>query len=197
MNFWNMGALRKALIISLNDYPIFHLYSWLVWTGFFRWINKDELLGSADTNDWPPHSISASKTAGSLSQYHQIGQLRKSWTYNRSMVLKVKCAYKSPITCRACQNADLGYSGWDFDCQTASQVRSGDNTWVAKTNITSPTPASYLGASQLLAQMERICLECRRPEFHHWVGKIPWRRKWLSTPVSLPGKSPGQRNLVG
>ena len=22
-----------------------------------------------------------------------------------------------------------------------------------------------------------------------WVGKVPWRRKWLPTPVSLPGKS--------
>ena len=30
-----------------------------------------------------------------------------------------------------------------------------------------------------------------------WVGKIPWRRKWQPTPVLLPGKSHGQRNLVG
>ena len=29
------------------------------------------------------------------------------------------------------------------------------------------------------------------------VGKIPWRRKWHPTPVSLPGKSHGQRSLVG
>ena len=27
--------------------------------------------------------------------------------------------------------------------------------------------------------------------------KIPWRRKWQSTPVFLPGKSHGQWNLVG
>ena len=27
--------------------------------------------------------------------------------------------------------------------------------------------------------------------------KIPWRREWLSTPVFLPGESPGQRSLVG
>jgi len=25
----------------------------------------------------------------------------------------------------------------------------------------------------------------------------PWRRKWQPTPVFLPGKSDGQRNLVG
>ena len=29
------------------------------------------------------------------------------------------------------------------------------------------------------------------------VGKIPWRRKWLPTPVFLPGKSHGQRSLAG
>ena len=30
-----------------------------------------------------------------------------------------------------------------------------------------------------------------------WVWKIPWRRKWQPTPVFLPGKSHGQRSLVG
>ena len=29
-----------------------------------------------------------------------------------------------------------------------------------------------------------------------WIGKIPWRRKWQSTPVLLPGKFHGQRILV-
>ena len=36
-----------------------------------------------------------------------------------------------------------------------------------------------------------------RPGFDPWVGKILWRRKWQSTPVLLPGKSHGQRSLVG
>ena len=30
-----------------------------------------------------------------------------------------------------------------------------------------------------------------------WVRKIPWRREWQPTPVFLPGKSHGQRNLEG
>ena len=34
-------------------------------------------------------------------------------------------------------------------------------------------------------------------EFNPWVAKIPWRRKWHPTPVLLPGKSHGQRSLVG
>ena len=29
-----------------------------------------------------------------------------------------------------------------------------------------------------------------------WVGKIPWRRAWLPTPVFLPGESHGQSSLV-
>ena len=34
-------------------------------------------------------------------------------------------------------------------------------------------------------------------EIETWLGKIPWRRGWQSTPVFLPGKSHGPRNLVG
>ena len=44
---------------------------------------------------------------------------------------------------------------------------------------------------------ERICLQCRRPRFNPWIGKILWRRKWQPTPVFLPGKSYGQRSLAG
>ena len=43
----------------------------------------------------------------------------------------------------------------------------------------------------------RTCLQCRRPKFDPSVGKIPWRREWQPTPVFLPGKSHGQRTLVG
>ena len=41
------------------------------------------------------------------------------------------------------------------------------------------------------------CRKRRRRGFYPWVGKIPWRRKWQSTPVFLPEKSYGQRSLVG
>ena len=35
-------------------------------------------------------------------------------------------------------------------------------------------------------QYTRICLQCGRPEFDFWVGKIPWRRERLTTPVFWP-----------
>ena len=38
---------------------------------------------------------------------------------------------------------------------------------------------------------------CSRRRFNPWVRKIPWRRKWQLTPVFLPGRSHGQRSLVG
>ena len=35
------------------------------------------------------------------------------------------------------------------------------------------------------------------PRFDPSVGKIPWRREWLPTPVFLPGEFHGQRGLAG
>ena len=49
------------------------------------------------------------------------------------------------------------------------------------------------------AGREPAC-QCRRHKrcgFDAWVRKIPWRRKWQPSPVFLPGKSHGQRSLVG
>ena len=53
-------------------------------------------------------------------------------------------------------------------------------------------PQLYLSISIIIVGLP-WCLQCGRP----WVGKIPWRREWQSTPVFLPGKSRGQRSLVG
>ena len=55
------------------------------------------------------------------------------------------------------------------------------------------------GIPQRLRGEESIC-QCRshkRPEFNPWVEKIPWRKEWQPTPVSLPGESHAQRSLEG
>ena len=41
------------------------------------------------------------------------------------------------------------------------------------------------------------CRRWRKPGFDPWVRNIPWREKWQPIPVLLPGKSRGQRSLVG
>ena len=33
--------------------------------------------------------------------------------------------------------------------------------------------------------------------FDPWVGKIPWRKNWQTTPVFSSGKSDGWRSLAG
>ena len=38
---------------------------------------------------------------------------------------------------------------------------------------------------------------CKRHGFTPWVGKIPWRRNWQTTPVFLPGKPQGHQSLAG
>ena len=56
-----------------------------------------------------------------------------------------------------------------------------------------------LGLPRWLSGKEPAC-QCRRHKrcgFNPWVGKIPWRRARHPTPVFLPGKSHGQRSLVG
>ena len=47
---------------------------------------------------------------------------------------------------------------------------------------------SYFGAVASLIVQLIICLQCRRPGFDLWVGKIPWRRERLPTLVFWPGE---------
>ena len=54
----------------------------------------------------------------------------------------------------------------------------------------------FITISQMV-QRKRICQQCKRPGFDPWVGKIPWRREWQPTPVSLPGEFHRQRSLMG
>ena len=42
--------------------------------------------------------------------------------------------------------------------------------------------------------MVKNFLQCGRPGFDPWVGKISWRREWQPTPVFLPAESHRQRS---
>ena len=45
--------------------------------------------------------------------------------------------------------------------------------------------------------VKKSACQCRSCRFDPWVRNIPWRRKWQSTPVFLPGKSHGQSSIAG
>ena len=42
-----------------------------------------------------------------------------------------------------------------------------------------------------MAQLIKNLLQCRRPGLDPWVGKIPWKRGKLPTPVLWPGEFHG------
>ena len=49
--------------------------------------------------------------------------------------------------------------------------------------------------TSLVAQMVKILLQCGRPGFDPWVGKFPWRRERLPTPVFLLGENSMDRGM--
>ena len=51
--------------------------------------------------------------------------------------------------------------------------------------------------AQKVKNMPTIQETCRKHGFNPWVEKMPWRRKWQSTPIFLPVKSHGKRRPVG
>ena len=55
----------------------------------------------------------------------------------------------------------------------------------------------FLAFSLNWLSWSRIHLQCRRPGFDPCVGKIPWRRKGLPTPVFWPGEFQGLYRPLG
>ena len=66
-----------------------------------------------------------------------------------------------------------------------------------KERVLVPSHRSYWGFPAGTSGKEPACQcrRCKRLVFDPCIGKIPWRRKWQSTPIFLPGKSHGQRSL--
>ena len=60
-------------------------------------------------------------------------------------------------------------------------------------------PFAHLGfpGGALVKNQPAKAGSCKRCKFDPWVWEIPWRRKWQPSLVLLPGKSLGQRSLVG
>ena len=82
-----------------------------------------------------------------------------------------------------------------------SLTTTGETAWAAtKTTATKKWNPNWKGRGkidytwklpELISKFSkvRICLECGRPGFDSWDGKIPWRA-WQPTPVFLYGESP-------
>ena len=53
----------------------------------------------------------------------------------------------------------------------------------------------YIIGASLLAETVKNMTPIQETKFNHWVGNIPWKRKWLPIPLFLPRKFHGQRSL--
>ena len=67
--------------------------------------------------------------------------------------------------------------------------------WILKIFATVFKVLDYSGAS-LGARMV-MNVPSMQETHDPWFGKVSWRRKWLPTPVFLPGKFHGERSLAG
>ena len=78
-------------------------------------------------------------------------------------------------------------------------IKISTNDFSSPTSISLHDKASLCHQSGLPLWLRwwRIRLQCTRRGFDPWVGKIPWIREQLSTPVFWPGEFYGQRSLVG
>ena len=109
----------------------------------------------------------------------------------------------------SCQENPLDKGGWrgpwgHKDLDTTKQLSTHTPLLILSLTISEPPSLVYFSSSafNITAHISGFlagssCLQCRRPGFDPWDGKIPWRRKWQPTPVHLPGKSHGRRSLVG
>ena len=87
----------------------------------------------------------------------------------------------------------LGFPGGPFGKESA--CNAGDFSLIPGSGRSPGEGIDYLlqySWTSLVGQMQ-----CRRPGFDPWVGKMTWRRKQLSSPVFWPGEFHWQRSLAG
>ena len=85
-------------------------------------------------------------------------------------------------------------TGWPVVPPTSSI----SDTWELVRNADFQALPKLTGSeASLVAQTVKNLPTIQKTWVQPTVGKIPWRRKWQPTPIFLPGKSHGQRKLVG
>ena len=100
-----------------------------------------------------------------------------------------------PMEYRHTQNSPSVISGIQFSKTIYFRAMFRVRKWICLVLNLTPSK-NVLRLPRWLSDKESAW-QCRWCRFNPWVRKIPWRRKWQPTPVFLPRKSHGQRNLVG
>ena len=143
---------------------------------------------------WQPASISESKSKGKASPYlpdgdQRLGRKERSqciwwWTNQFHCNLRHFWLTNNLYMC-VCVCVCVCV------CITHSQINGESGGKWMHDMVT-----LHIEWAPLVAQMLKNLLQCRRPRLDPWVGKIPWRRGWLPTPVFLPRELHEQRSLA-
>ena len=120
---------------------------------------------------------------------------------------------KTRFCCFSCSVAQLYPTLWDpVNCSTPGfpvhyllEFAQTHVHWVSDAiqpsrPLLPPSPFALkicVHVTRWLSGKESTCQLCQETQIWSWIGKIPRRRKYLLTPEFLPGKSYGQRSLVG
>ena len=127
---------------------------------------------------------------------HRIGRLKRlskqmwnTYTMEYHSEIKRNTRSRQPTTRRGIKNVSLSGRSQKSKNSNCESLFLWCPNWHVYTTIYNMLP-------WWLSRL-RICLQCRRPRFNPWAEKIPWRRKWQPTPVSLFKYSHGLRSLGG
>ena len=198
----------KGWIDTLPSAPAFH------WAPCLRWISLSILLWPCDLSRTQRWCMLVVK---SRAQFGLHCVILPVWPWH---LLSSLCAMISSSENRINNNIFIVVSLWDLESLNTkglgpllvqgkrwcfSSNYSLVTVWSCPSFAYSPDgwihspdlKSAYLSGLPWWLRWESICLQCRRPGFNPWVGKIPWKRKWQPTPVFLPGKFHGWKSLVG
>ena len=116
-----------------------------------------------------------------ISQYHGIMILRPPSC--SPCLLSVHCTYIHGLRHSAEYSGPL--TVWTRPSKLTQHL---PGSWCPWAGQSLPHDQIWLTGLPWWLRWYRFCLQCRRPGFDRWVGKIPWRRKCLPTPAFLPGR---------
>ena len=147
---------------------------------------------------WPPQSLTSPNVWDSSQEHSSVG-MNRGTTYNILNTWVCICVnkFKQPILWQV-----INFKDWFFSFK---RVKNCVHRIVCVNHLLDLKaqrdiflihwyPCKCFPGGSVVK--ESAC-QCRRLGLNLWVGKIPWRRKWQPSSVFLPGKSHGQRHLVG
>ena len=117
----------------------------------------------------------------------------------QNFVTKGKCSKHGKYFCELKKTRSLKLKNlarfyvWGFPGSSAgkeSACNAGDPSLIPGSGRSTGEGIGYglqYSWASLVAQRVKNLLQCGRPGFDPWIGKIPWRREWLPTPLFCSG----------